>query len=146
MNSEATTLALQRLHASRGQLTAALQPGANTPSPMLGMAWVALRAWWQQQPFATAVRLLAGELSAQAAPLLRRHPLAVVAAAALLGSVFVAVRPWRLLRVQLGRWVLAQATSAPVLGTLAAMLATLVRSTAAQASAAAPPAEGPAPP
>jgi hypothetical protein len=134
-----TALALRRLEASRGHLVKALsseEQSGNSPLP--GMAWAALRMWWQQQPLAASAKALANELQSVAGPLVRRHPLAAVLAATLLGGALAALRPWRLLRTQVGPWLFAHATSPTVLATMAALAAQWMTQAAAQAPVSSP--------
>jgi hypothetical protein len=133
-----TALALRRLQVSRGHLVKALSSDEQSGNSALpGMAWAALRMWWQQQPLAASAKALARELQAVAGPLVRRHPLAAVLAATLVGGALAALRPWRLLRTQVGPWLFAHATSPTVLATMAALAAQWMTQAAAQAPAAA---------
>lgn len=134
--------ALARLTASRARLRAQVLPGPargpGTPEgrePGLRTWWRLLRrqwghtplglalwswadAWWRRQPLATAAELGAAELRATVLPVVRRHPLAALAGAALLGGALVASRRWLwawagrragVWRGSLGAWVWRQA-------------------------------------
>ena len=123
---------------------------ATQGSPLAVLASEAVQGWWQHQPWRPTATLLAG----QARPLLRQHPVAAVAVAALAGAALVGCRPWRWravdaqLRPLPGRalhWLLAQLGSAPVQATLASLALMALRRHAPAPSApdpAAPPSGG----
>lgn len=87
--------------------------------------------WWQAHPWRPLGDTLAGEARHQVLPLVRRHPWAAVGVAAAAGAAVVALRPWRWhwldARVRqapsaASRWLLRQATSAPVQTALASLV------------------------
>lgn len=99
--------------------------------PIAGVATAALGEWWQHHPWRPAGELLAGEWRATAAPLVRRHPVLIVLAAAGLGAFLVAQRPWRWpgvaervrpMPARLGRFLLGQLSQAPVQTALLSLL------------------------
>jgi hypothetical protein len=98
------------------------------------VATAAVGEWWRQHPWREAGEVLADELKATAGPLVRRHPLWVVAGAACLGAFLVSQRPWRWPAVaervrpmpgRLGRFLLSQLTQVPVQTALLSMLVLL---------------------
>lgn len=151
-DAERLAAVLQRLARSRAALRRELvpppEPAANGPdglgltgplrrwwrrlrratqgSPLAVLAGEAVQGWWQHHPWRPTATLLAR----QARPVLRQHPVAAVAVAALAGAALVGCRPWRWravdaqLRPLPGRalhWLLAQLGSAPVQATLASL-------------------------
>lgn len=87
-------------------------------TPMGQAVWSWAQAWWRRQPLATAAELGAAELRATVLPVVRRHPVAALAGAALLGGALVASRrrlwAWAGRRAgawrgSLGAWVWRQA-------------------------------------
>lgn len=102
---------LQRLALSRQRLRLALavqRGGGDRPAaPATGGfdAWSAIpgigglldtaRGWWAQHPLRPMLMLAMQATQSAVAPLARRHPLALVAAALAAGSVFAWSRPWR---------------------------------------------------
>lgn len=108
---------LQRLQASRERMRTYLLPAERKPRehgadaglterigdklgewrhhPLVGAVVDAVEGWWAHHPLrsvadigSTAARELAG-------PVLRRHPVACVAGALVVGALLVRVRPWR---------------------------------------------------
>ena len=127
--------------------------------PVADLASQALQRWWHSQPWQPAGQALLGGIAPQVAPLVRRHPLASVALAAAVGAGLVGLRPWRWRAVRahcqpvpghVGRWLLAQLTSAPMQAALASLVVMAMNrpDTAtddpAAPTAAAPPAAPPA--
>jgi hypothetical protein len=56
---------------------------------------LALGTWWQSHPWRTTAELVQAELLPRTAAAMRRHPLASVGVAAVLGYAVVSFRPWR---------------------------------------------------
>lgn len=102
---------LQRLALSRQRLRLALavqRGGGDRPAaPATGAsdAWSAIpgigglfdtaRGWWAGFPLRPALTLAAQAVQMSVAPLAQRHPLALVSAALVAGSLFAWSRPWR---------------------------------------------------
>lgn len=95
------------------------------------LAVQAVERWWKHQPWHDSSELLAGTVALRARPLVKRYPLAAVVAAATVGAVIVAGRPWRWTFVrrqlrpvpgQLTRWAVAQLATAPMQTALAGLL------------------------
>ena len=63
-------------------------------------AWLLFSAvlgrWWRHHPLSQTASLAASAGDAALRPLARKHPLALVSGAAVLGAVLVWARPWRL--------------------------------------------------
>ena len=149
---EALVAALQ---ASRGVLRAELVPvvprarpaGPGGPSAWqqswrrwrrVGARWPVAAAvreaaqnWWRSHPWHDTGALLSEGLQQHALPVVRRHPWATLGAAAGVGALVVATRPWRWPLVgdqllatprRLGRWLTMQLTSAPVQAALVSMM------------------------
>ena len=170
MGSDRVNAALARLAASREQLRHELLPppddrhhgGAAGPlprrlqalwrwarqrfagSPVLGLAMQAVQGWWQAHPWRGAGELVAQELHAGIAPLIRRHPLAAMLAAAGLGAALMIGKPWRwgLVRRGLrplprhaGRWLLRQLAQPSVQAMLAGLIVSAGLGRAAQQAA-----------
>lgn len=173
MSNERVDAALARLAASREHLRHELLPpprdahgtgadGASLPrraqalwrwarrqfagSPVLGMAMQAAQGWWHAHPWRSTGELVVQELHANAAPLIRRHPLGAILAAAGLGAALVIWKPWRWgpVRRQLqplprhaGRWLLRQLMQPSVQAMLAGLLVSAGIGRAAQQAGAA---------
>jgi hypothetical protein len=173
MSRDAVDAALARLAASRQHLKHELLPppddarhgaGAGGPlprplqalwrwarrrfagSPVLGMAAQAAQGWWHAHPWRSTSELVVQELHANAAPLIRRHPLATTLAAAGLGAALMIWKPWRwgMVRRQLrplprhaGRWLLRQLMQPSVQAMLAGLLVSAGLGRAAQQASAA---------
>jgi hypothetical protein len=115
----------QRLARSRAQLALALRAEAAPGAPGAGGASASslldslqaipggaivldvLKTWWAQHPLRVAATVLADSAQALLRPLARRHPLALVAAAFVLGGLLAWKRPWR--------WILTPALVAGLL-------------------------------
>jgi hypothetical protein len=158
-----------RLAASRTQLRLALRgPVAPAAAEAAGPTWWsglldvpavrvlrdAVRNWWKQHPWHMAGNAAATAVGVALQPVARRHPWALVAAAALAGGLIAASRPWRW-RAHLAaggagafpRLLNDVLATLPVASWLV-MLAALAQAMAPAAPAAAPaaePASGPAP-
>lgn len=63
--------------------------------PVFGIVIDAVSAWWANHPLQPAASLAQSVTRDAFAPLARRHPLAMVASAFVLGGVLVRFRPWR---------------------------------------------------
>lgn len=108
--------AAQRLAQSRASLKNALRvqssPSTAGDSPFNSattLAWMAVlhkvpgvdvliqavQAWWLQQPLQPATSASWDALKVALPPLARRHPAALLAAAAALGGLIAVTRPWR---------------------------------------------------
>lgn len=113
------TSACERLAASRERLRQALQHTKvkNTPggrnegllggllghlqtSAGAGLVGDVLQAWWQKQPMRLVLLLALQAANALLQPTARRHPYALVLAAAAVGGVAVLIRPWRWISTQ----------------------------------------------
>jgi hypothetical protein len=66
-------------------------------APIVGVVLDAAQAWWSNHPLHPAAHLAQGVVSERIAPLARRHPVAIVLGAFLVGVALVRWRPWRLL-------------------------------------------------
>lgn len=88
-------------HRQRARRQSARDP--NNPSlvdrlrevPVLGTFIDALSAWWASHPMRPAASLAEGVVYDTVAPVARRHPVAMVAIAMLVGAALVRLRPWR---------------------------------------------------
>ncbi|MDC8773370.1 hypothetical protein [Roseateles albus] len=91
------------------------------------------KTWWRQQPLAAAV-------NASLLPLARRHPIALVCGAALLGGLLVWARPWRLVKpallAGLAQQLLSKALSGASLESCLAAFGAMTQASAAPAQAA----------
>lgn len=169
MSNDRVNAALARLAASREQLKHELLPAPDehhAPGPLprrmqalwrwvrrrvagmpvLDVAMQAAQHWWQAHPWRGAGELVVQELHANAAPVIRRHPLAATLAAAGLGAALMIWKPWRwgLVRRQLqplprhaGRWLLRQLMQPSVQAMLAGLLVSAGLGRAAQQASAA---------
>lgn len=166
-SSDALAQALARLDLSRARLRhemippppARVPPGSPLPTrlralwrhlrrkaggwPVAGFASAALGEWWHHHPWRPAGEMLVDEIQASALPWVRRHPVATVAGAALLGAAIVVSRPWgwpgvaervRPMPRRLGRWLFRQFSQAPVQAALLSMLMIFVKPAAEAAS------------
>lgn len=104
--------------------------------PVASLAMTALGEWWHHHPWRPAGEMLVDEVKGAALPVIRRHPVVVVALAAGLGAAVVAGRPWRWPVVaarmrpmpgHMGRWALRQLTSPSVQAALLSLLVVLRR-------------------
>lgn len=120
--------------------------------PVVTVVVDAARSWWHHHPWRATGDLLAHGVGSQVQNLVRRHPVATVASAALLGGVVMALRPWRWQMVgnqlapvpgRLGHWLMGQFGSAPMQAALASLLVMALRPTE---PAATPADESPPPP
>lgn len=109
----ATLTASERLAASRERLRVGLQAkGAAAgapPAPGSAPAWLApllanpaaalafraVQAWWSGHPLHALGQGAAAAADATLRPVARRHPIALVLGAGLLGGLLVWSRPWR---------------------------------------------------
>ncbi len=164
MNNDRVSAALARLAASREQLKHELlprpqedaAPGALplklrslwrwarrrlAAAPVLDVALQAAQQRWQAHPWRATGELVAEELHAHAAPLIRRHPLAATLAAAGVGAALMIWKPWRWgpVRRQLqplprhaGRWLLRQLMQPSVQAMLAGLVVSAGLGRAAQ--------------
>ncbi|WP_077035637.1 hypothetical protein [Pelomonas sp. KK5] len=125
-------------------------------SPVAGVALTALQQWWEGHPWRATTELVAGELHAQVAPAVRRHPVAAMLLSAGIGLAVVAARPWRWhfvrrqvqpLPGRIVRWLFNQLGAAPGQALLSALLVMLARQaqTRDEGAAPAPPPCQPAP-
>lgn len=73
-----------------GGLINHLQTGAGA-----GLMMDVLQAWWQKQPIRVALLLATQTTKVLVQPIARRHPYALVLAAAAAGGLLVLARPWR---------------------------------------------------
>jgi hypothetical protein len=109
--------------------------------PVLALLFELTQVWWRKQPLGLAAMLLADQCKASLLPLARRHPLALVCGAALLGGLLVRLRPWRLLKpalfAGLAQELLVKARSGASLEAWLAALASLAQ-TFSSSSAPAP--------
>lgn len=64
-------------------------------TPEAGFLINLLQAWWQKQPFAVAMTLVARATNGVLQPVAQKHPYRLVMGAAAIGAVLVLVRPWR---------------------------------------------------
>lgn len=125
----------------------------HTPVGLAVLSW--LENWWQRQPLAAAAEMGATELRATVLPLVRRHPLAAMASAALVGGALVASRRWlwawagrraRVWPAAMGSWVWHQARDPAIQLLLMAWLQRLMASRPEAAEAPGAPAPAPAHP
>jgi hypothetical protein len=112
--SIATLTASERLAASRERLRLGLQgkpaeAGGAPPAPESTPAWMtplmghpatafalqAASAWWSGHPLKALGQGAAAAADAALRPVARRHPIALVLGAGLLGGLLVWARPWR---------------------------------------------------
>jgi hypothetical protein len=73
-----------------GGLIGHLQTGAGA-----GLMIDVLQAWWQKQPLRVALLLATETTKVLVQPIARRHPYALVLAAAAAGGLLMLARPWR---------------------------------------------------
>jgi hypothetical protein len=85
--------------------------------------------WWARQPLRVTLVLAAEAAVAVLQPIAQRHPVGLVAGAALAGGLIVLIRPWR--------WI---STPALLTGMLPQLIAELIKHMPAQARADTPPA------
>lgn len=170
MSNDRVNAALARLAASREQLKHQLLPAPRehdespgplprrlqalwrwvrrrfAASPVLDVAMQTAQHWWHAHPWRGASELVAQELHANAAPIIRRHPLAAMLAAAGIGAALMIWKPWRWgpVRRQLqplprhaGRWLLRQLAQPSVQAMLAGLLVSAGIGRAAQHASAA---------
>ncbi len=119
--------------------------------PWLVLASEAVHQWWRKHPLRPVAELAADETRHALTPLVRRHPLLSVAAAAGVGALLIVSKPWRwgVVRQQVGplprratHWFTTQLAQPH----LQALLASLLAMSLARARPAAPesaPAEAP---
>lgn len=153
--TDARKVALARLEASRSRLREALLPAHTAGAHPNGQARLwrqVLKRWWRRQPLAAALRIGGTELRDAVLPIVRSHPLTVMAAAAALGATVVLSRRalWRLIAGQMrpwsgsvGSWMLQQLSSPAV---QAAAFAWMAQQTRAPAQTGTPAAASDAPP
>ena len=103
--------ASQRIESSRARLRAAMRPPAapafgSGPQqtswlqrvkqlPIISLLVESFDAWWSNHPLHAAGRVAAEASSAVVCPVARRHPWALVLAAASVGALLAWSRPWR---------------------------------------------------
>jgi len=152
-----TALAIAALEASRGLLRHEMLPpaaaegrrrrgdGSELPSwlrpwrklrrwlrrwPAAEIATGAIHDWWRTHPLRPVADVAAAQWRNHAVPVVRRHPVLTVTAAATLGALVVTCRPWRWplvargiepLPARVGHWLVAQLSSVPVQTALAAL-------------------------
>lgn len=103
--------AIDRIEASRQRLLLAMSPPPSEPANPTGRApdWFnrlkatptvsavleSLSAWWVNHPLRPLTVVATEASEAVARPVARRHPLALVAAAAGVGAALAWARPWR---------------------------------------------------
>lgn len=100
-----TLPAVERLLVSRERLRLALQGGApqppgstdpgQPPRPVADLALSALRLAWLGHPWRALAGVLRDAATLLLAPQAARHPLRLLAVAAVAGALMVALRPWR---------------------------------------------------
>ncbi|HEX6361709.1 MAG TPA: hypothetical protein VFZ93_02040, partial [Albitalea sp.] len=93
-----------RRHAARERTEAALAAGEKPAwkdrlrtAPVVGIVMDAADAWWTHHPMHPAATLAQGLVRERVAPIARRHPIAIVLGAFVVGVALVRWRPWRLL-------------------------------------------------
>lgn len=98
--------------------------------PAADIATGAVHDWWRAHPLRPVADVLAAQWRDHAVPVVRRHPVLTVTAAATLGALVVTTRPWRWplvareiepLPSRVGHWLVAQLSSVPVQTALAAL-------------------------
>ena len=104
--------AVQRIEASRARLRHAMQPPPARPDKAATsgpLAWLqrlkeqpsiaviidALQSWWSRHPMRPLIQVASDASNAVARPIASHNPVALVAAAGLIGIVFAWSRPWR---------------------------------------------------
>lgn len=170
MSGDRVNAALARLAASREQLKHELLPAPRDTAegssplprrvqalwrwvrrrvaamPVLDVAVQTAQQWWQAHPWRSTSELVAQEVHANAAALVRRHPLAATLAAAGLGAALMIWKPWRWGPVQrqlrplprhAGRWLLRQLMQPSVQAMLAGLVVSAGLGRAAQQASAA---------
>lgn len=105
--------------------------------PLVGPVIDAVRTWWQRHPARTTTALAATAARSVLTPVARRHPVALVAAAAVIGAGIVALKPWRwMTRPAFLAGLASQVASAAIgripLETWVSLAATLMASSDAQ--------------
>jgi hypothetical protein len=79
--------------------------------PVIGIVIDAVTAWWSQHPLNMVAGFAEGGVRDAVAPLVRRHPIAIVAVAFAAGSALGWFRPWRLIKPALIAGIVSQITS-----------------------------------
>jgi hypothetical protein len=112
-------------------------------NPIAGAVIDGVTGWWSTHPLNSVFRIADETAGDMVGPLVRRHPLAVVAGAFVLGAIAIRIRPWRwLIRPALFAGLASQLTSRLVShGPLDFMLGALHRFN--ERARATPPAAGP---
>jgi hypothetical protein len=92
-------------HQARRRKAAALAEGLETSlldklraMPVIGIIVDAASAWWSSHPLHSAAQIAQDAARGSVAPLARRHPLALAAAAFAAGGLLVWLRPWRMFK------------------------------------------------
>lgn len=98
---------VERITLSRERLRLAMLPKPSTPGdrrsllerakhwPAVGMVADSVDAWWENHPLHALSDVASDASDTVMRPLANRHPLALVAGAAVAGAVLAWVRPWR---------------------------------------------------
>lgn len=117
-DAQGLTTPLQRLQQSRERMRRYLLPAERTPKtgdgaeagltdriwdkfgdlrnhPLIGAVIDAAENWWSHHPLRTVADIGSTAVRELAGPLVRRHPVACVAGALVVGALLVRVRPWR---------------------------------------------------
>lgn len=146
MNPGPRLPAAQRLAASRERMRVSMTPQAAAPDST-GPVLDALKDWWAAHPLHVAGVVAADAAKTLIRPVAQRHPMALVAAALLLGGVLVWAKPWRgILKPALLAGLLPQLLSkAMAVVPIESWLAVLSSLTRESAPAAAPEAKPAAP-
>ena len=118
--------AIAKVEASRARLRLAMMPAAppadaarTAPSirarllkiPIVGGVVDSVQAWWNSHPYRPAAQVASEATHAVINPVARRHPYALVLAAAIFGAGLAWTRPWR--------WIFRSALFAGLLPQLA---------------------------
>lgn len=68
---------------------------AHEPASIGGIVGEVVGEWWEEHPLHTSATLAIEASRSAIVPLVRRHPVAVLGSAAVVGAALVWVRPWR---------------------------------------------------
>jgi hypothetical protein len=113
------------------------------------------RRWWNRQPWHSSVELITSTLAHEAQPIVRRHPWASLAAAAVAGAAVATALPWATRSIQtrvrpwrdnFGSMVWQQLAQAPVQMAITGALTAWLTEISQRSQSATPASQQPSPP